>query len=122
MWILNLLKTVIRYRRFIILNTAVVTILAILIAFFLPREYKAKATILPPESQTSMGFAGLSSLSIAQVAQAVTNFSLPVLATPSDLVCEHVAFRAHFNRSRGFLGPSIGIRHENPLGSGKGTE
>jgi len=85
MWILNLLKTIVKYRRFVILNTAAVTILAILITFILPKEYKAKTTILPPENQSGMGFAGLGNLSVAQVAQAVTNFSLPVLATPSDL-------------------------------------
>lgn len=85
MWIINLIKSIAQYRRFIILNTAIVTILAILVTFILPKEYKARATILPPESQSGIGFSGLGNLSVAQVAQAVTNFSLPVLATPSDL-------------------------------------
>jgi uncharacterized protein involved in exopolysaccharide biosynthesis len=77
------LGVIVQHRRLIILNTLTVTIVAGVIAFLLPKEYQARTTILPPEVQTNLG--GFTELSAAQVAQAVTNFSLPVLATPSDL-------------------------------------
>jgi uncharacterized protein involved in exopolysaccharide biosynthesis len=53
------------------------------ITFVVPREYKSRTTILPPEGQS--GFSGFGDLSVAQIARAVTSFSLPVMASPSDL-------------------------------------
>jgi uncharacterized protein involved in exopolysaccharide biosynthesis len=83
MWILELLNTVVKRRRFIIINTLIVTLVAATISFVVPREYKSRTTILPPEAQA--GFSGLGDLSMAQVARAVTSFSLPMMASPSDL-------------------------------------
>ncbi len=83
MWFIDFLDTVVKRRKFIILNTLAVTILVAIICFLLPSEYKSRTTILPPESQS--GFSAFSDLSVAQIAQAVTSFNLPVLASPSDL-------------------------------------
>jgi len=83
MWIIDLLKTAVANRRFIVINTFVVTVAAIIISLLLPREYRGVTTILPPESQSSFG--ALGDLSMSQIAMAVTNFTLPVMATPSDL-------------------------------------
>lgn len=80
---MNIAGIAVGRRRFIILNTLLVTLVAAIVCVLLPKEYKSRTTILPPESQTSFnGFAGLS---VAQIANAVTNFALPVMATPSDL-------------------------------------
>ena len=83
MWALELLRILVRKRRFIIVNTLIVTLLAVVISLILPRTYRAKATILPPESESPL--AGLAGLSAGHIAMAVTNFALPLMATPSDL-------------------------------------
>ncbi len=49
----------------------------------LPKTYRAKTTVLPPESESPLS--GLMGLSSGHVAMAVTNFALPLMATPSDL-------------------------------------
>jgi len=83
MWTLALLDIITSRRRFIIINTLIVTLVAVLVSLLLPKEYSSITTILPPEGQTSFG--GLGDLSIGHIAQAVTNFTLPIMATPSDL-------------------------------------
>ncbi len=83
MWIMEAIETLTRHRRTIIVNTVVVTVLAVVVSFVVPRTYRAKATILPPESESPLG--GLMGLSMGHVALAVTNFALPLMATPSDL-------------------------------------
>jgi tyrosine-protein kinase Etk/Wzc len=82
-WALELLRILVKKRRFIIVNTLVVTLLAVIVSLILPRTYRAKATILPPESESPL--AGLAGLSAGHIAMAVTNFALPLMATPSDL-------------------------------------
>jgi uncharacterized protein involved in exopolysaccharide biosynthesis len=83
MWALKLLEILVQRRRFIIVNTLIVTLLAVVISLILPRTYRSKATILPPESESPL--AGLAGLSAGHIAMAVTNFALPLMATPSDL-------------------------------------
>jgi uncharacterized protein involved in exopolysaccharide biosynthesis len=82
-WALSLLSILASRRRFIIVNTLIVTLLAVAISLILPRTYRSKATILPPESESPL--AGLAGLSAGHIAMAVTNFALPLMATPSDL-------------------------------------
>jgi uncharacterized protein involved in exopolysaccharide biosynthesis len=82
-WALELLRILTKRRRFIIVNTLIVTLLAVVISLILPRTYRSKATILPPESESPL--AGLAGLSAGHIAMAVTNFALPLMATPSDL-------------------------------------
>lgn len=83
MWALELLRILLNKRRFILINTLIVTLAAVAISLILPRTYRAKATILPPESESPL--AGLAGLSTGHIAMAVTNFALPLMATPSDL-------------------------------------
>ncbi len=83
MWIVQALKTVLKRRRFVLVNTLIVTILAAGLSLILPKTFRSKATVLPPESQSPLS--GLLGLSTSQIAMAVTNFSLPLMATPSDL-------------------------------------
>ncbi len=50
-----------KWRRFLIINLLIVTILSLIISFLIPKTYKATATIMiPPEN--SMGLGGLTSL------------------------------------------------------------
>lgn len=80
---LPILIIIVKKRRLIALVTGSVTFLAIILSFLLPKTFRASTTILPPES--SGDFSGLLGLTTGQIAQAVTNFALPVMATPSDL-------------------------------------
>jgi uncharacterized protein involved in exopolysaccharide biosynthesis len=64
-WALELLRILTKRRRFIIVNTLIVTLLAVVISLILPRT--------------------LAGLSAGHIAMAVTNFALPLMATPSDL-------------------------------------
>ncbi len=83
MWALELLRILLRRRRFITVNTLFVTIAAAIISFLVPKTFSGKATVLPPESESPL--AGLMGLSAGSIAAAVTNFALPIMATPSDL-------------------------------------
>ena len=80
---LQLLTILVKKRRLIAVFTITVTILATALTFVLPRTFRASTTILPPESSSDIS--GLLGLTTGQIAQAVTNFALPVMATPSDL-------------------------------------
>jgi tyrosine-protein kinase Etk/Wzc len=82
-WALELLKILLRRRRFIIINTLIVTVLAVVVSFVIPKTFVGRATVLPPESESPL--AGLMGLSTGSIAAAVTNFALPIMATPSDL-------------------------------------
>jgi uncharacterized protein involved in exopolysaccharide biosynthesis len=82
-WVLSLLSILVNRRRFIIVNTLIVTVAAVIISFLLPKTFSGKATVLPPESESPL--AGLMGLSAGSIAAAVTNFALPIMATPSDL-------------------------------------
>ena len=83
MWALSLLSVLVSRRRFIIVNTLIVTAAAAIISFLVPKTFSGKATVLPPESESPL--AGLMGLSAGSIAAAVTNFALPIMATPSDL-------------------------------------
>lgn len=50
-----------RWKKFIIINLIIVGVISSIIAFLLPKEYKASSTIMIPPSQ-DMGLGGLSSL------------------------------------------------------------
>lgn len=80
---LQLLTILVKRRRFIAIFTITVTLLATVLSFVLPKTFRASTTILPPESSSDIS--GLLGLTTGQIAQAVTNFALPVMATPSDL-------------------------------------
>ncbi len=83
MWVLKLLSILVKHRKLIILNTLIVVVLAAAISFVLPKRYSARTTVLPPETES--GLSGLMGLSTGLLAQAASNFALPIMATPSDI-------------------------------------
>jgi tyrosine-protein kinase Etk/Wzc len=96
---LDFLVRLLRWRRLILINTALVAGLAVVVSLLLPNWYKASTSLLPPEEE-SLSLAGLSrglSSALAAVGGAGVSvsgrLSLPMWATPSDLV-------AGFLRSR----------------------
>ncbi|MCC6962715.1 MAG: hypothetical protein IT585_05640 [candidate division Zixibacteria bacterium] len=80
---LKLLSILVKHRKLIILNTLIVVVLAAAISFVLPKRYTARTTVLPPETES--GLSGLMGLSTGLLAQAASNFALPIMATPSDI-------------------------------------
>ena len=81
--LLNYLMVLVKYRRFLFLNTILVCVIVGLISFLLPSWYTAHTTMLPPESETS--FLGLSSSLLGGFAPP-GEMSLPLMATPSDVI------------------------------------
>jgi tyrosine-protein kinase Etk/Wzc len=81
-----------RWRKLILLNTAIVAVLAVVISLLLPNWYKATASLLPPEEE-ALSIGGLSrgfSSALAAVrgggVSIAGRLSLPMWATPSDLL------------------------------------
>lgn len=77
--LLEALEILVRYRRLIVGNMAIVTILAVIISLVLPKWYKSTAVILPPEST----FDPLVTMGAIQRVAATAN--LPWFATKSDV-------------------------------------
>lgn len=82
-WLVQILEIIVRRRRFVLINVFVVSVFAIVVSLLLPKHYKSSATILPPDNERSLS--GLMGLSMGHIAEAVSSFSLPIMATPSDL-------------------------------------
>jgi len=77
------LSVIIKWRKVVILNVLVISILAIIISLVIPKKYTSKTTILPPIMPGGELFGGASTLSSA-LAQTV-GFPIITTATPSDL-------------------------------------
>ncbi len=81
--LLNRLASLARWRRLIILNTAVVAIAAVIVSLLLPKWYRSTASVFPPQEETfSLGT--LSSI-VAATALGPGRSNLPIWATPSDV-------------------------------------
>ena len=81
--LLNYVMVLVKYRRFLLLNTISVCLLVGLVSFFLPSWYNAHTSILPPETDTSLiGF----SSSLLGGFTSPAEVSLPFMATPSDVI------------------------------------
>lgn len=77
-------KVIVKWRRLIAFNTAVITILTVVISLVLPKRYTATATLLPPVEQTEI--LGISSfLGTGGLGGMARMAGLPGMATPSDL-------------------------------------
>jgi len=81
--LLNYLMILVKYRRFLILNTLSVCLIIGLVSFLLPSWYTAHTSILPPEADTSL--LGLSSSLLGGFSSA-GEMSLPFMTTPSDVI------------------------------------
>ncbi|MDD4052923.1 MAG: GNVR domain-containing protein, partial [candidate division Zixibacteria bacterium] len=70
-----------RRRRFIVGFILTATVVALVLAFVLPKWYRAKTSILPSQYDQSLGISG----NFAQYALSSSGFELPIMATPSDV-------------------------------------
>ena len=82
--IYSYLTVLVGYRRFIFLNLVGVCLIVAIISLLLPSWYRATTTILPPGGE-ALGLAAASSL-LGTASGLATSFSLPFMATPSDVI------------------------------------
>ncbi len=84
--IIEYLKIVVRWRKFIIRNVILVTFLTIIVSLILTHEFRASTIILPPSPEQN-AMMGLLSSSLTSSLADVAGISsmLPGFATPSDL-------------------------------------
>lgn len=77
---------IMRWRKFIIRNVIIVTLLAAIISLVLPHKFKSTATILPPTSEQS-GMLGFLTMNLPGDIAGLSRFmgGLPGLSSPSDL-------------------------------------
>jgi tyrosine-protein kinase Etk/Wzc len=81
--ILSYLTVLVSYRRFIFLNFVGVCVIVAVISLFLPPWYRATTTILPPQTE-SLNLGAASSL-LGAFSGISSSYSLPLMATPSDV-------------------------------------
>ncbi|MCK4403459.1 MAG: hypothetical protein KAW02_00085 [candidate division Zixibacteria bacterium] len=74
----------VNYRRFIFLNLVGVCLIVAIISLLLPRWYRSTTTILPPGGE-ALGLGAASSL-MGTATGLAASFSLPFMATPSDII------------------------------------
>lgn len=82
--LLIILRSMINHRKTIIINVFIVSALALMLSFLMPKWYRATVVILPPEKSES-----LSDLAISMGLQSLAmggGFALPVMASQSDLI------------------------------------
>ena len=85
-------KVIVKWRRLIAFNTAVVTVLAVIISLVLPKKYTATATLLPPVEQTEV--LGISSLlGTGGLGGMARMAGLPGMATASDVFAKILSSR-----------------------------
>jgi tyrosine-protein kinase Etk/Wzc len=82
--IYSYLTILVGYRRFIFLNFLGVCLIVAIFSFLLPSWYRATTTVLPPERETLS--LGLTSSLAGAVSGLGTSYSLPFMATPSDII------------------------------------
>ncbi|MBM3317928.1 MAG: hypothetical protein FJY75_08740 [Candidatus Eisenbacteria bacterium] len=89
---IDLFLRLLRWRRAILLNTLAVAAAAVIVSLLLPKWYRSTASLLPPEEET-LALGGLSRGMSSALAAArgagisiAGRMSLPMWATPSDLV------------------------------------
>lgn len=76
-------KVIVKWRRFIVFNTAVITVLAVIISLVLPKKYTATATLLPPVEQPEI--LGISSLLGGGLGGMASLAGLQGMVNPSDV-------------------------------------
>ena len=84
-------KVIVKWRRLIAFNTAVITVLAVIISLVLPKRYTATATLLPPVEQPEI--LGISSLLGGGLGAVASMAGLPGMATPSDVFARILSSR-----------------------------
>ena len=85
--IIKYLKVIIAYRKLIVYNILIFTLVAAVISFVLPKRYKAIAKILPPSEDTEfIGALASSGLSLPRLSRMARAGSFFRSSTPSDLI------------------------------------
>ncbi len=90
MWNLDFFVRLLRWRAFIVINTGLVAVLAVVISLLLPNWYAARVSVMPPQEEPLTGIALSgnlgSALGMAQQAAATMagRTNLPIFASPSD--------------------------------------
>jgi len=77
---LDIFLTLLKWKKFILINVVIVAFAAALLSLLLPNWYRGEATILPPDSQVSTLGLG------ASLSNMIGNLELPSLAIPSDII------------------------------------
>jgi uncharacterized protein involved in exopolysaccharide biosynthesis len=77
---LDALLTLLRWKKFLLVNVFVAAVAVALISLLLPNWYEGEATILPPESQQQVFSLG------SLVPGVVGGMDLPLMASPSDIL------------------------------------
>ncbi len=86
------LSLLIGYRRFIFVNFLGVCVVVAILSLFLPSWYTANTTILPPQRE-GLGL-GLASSLMGGISEFGTSMSLPLMASPSDVMAAILKSRA----------------------------
>jgi uncharacterized protein involved in exopolysaccharide biosynthesis len=81
--IFSYLTVLVSYRRFLFLNFVGVCVIVAIISLFLPQWYRATTTILPPQTE-SLNL-GIASSLLGAASGLGSSYSLPLMATPSDV-------------------------------------
>lgn len=89
--LLDYIKVLLKHRKMLIRNVALIAILIVIISFFLPESYTGVTTILPPEDTQSKDFINLLSNS------PLSNFIFNESRTTSDLFVEILKSRSVFD-------------------------
>jgi tyrosine-protein kinase Etk/Wzc len=87
------LTILVSYRRFIFLNLVGVCLIVAIISFLLPSWYRATTTVLPPGGEAALGL-GMASSLLSPASGLAGSFSLPFMATPSDIIAAILKSRA----------------------------
>jgi tyrosine-protein kinase Etk/Wzc len=82
--IFDYLAVLVSYRRFILLNLVGVCLIVAILSFLLPSWYRAETTLLPPQEEPAFGL-GVASSILGIASGYGSSFSLPFMATPSDV-------------------------------------
>jgi tyrosine-protein kinase Etk/Wzc len=84
---IDYLEVIIKWRKFIVRNVIVITIIAVIVSLLLTKKYTATATMLPPSSEQNMMLSFMAGGGLPGGLSNIPGISsiLPGLATPSDL-------------------------------------
>ncbi len=84
--LLDYFEVIVKWRKMIIRNVIIVTIIAIVISLLLPLQYTSTATILPPNAEQNL-MAGLLASGLSTGGTGISNLGATMmgLTTPSDL-------------------------------------
>jgi uncharacterized protein involved in exopolysaccharide biosynthesis len=82
--VFDYLTILVSYRRFILLNLLGVCLIVAILSFLLPSWYRAETTLLPPQEEPAFGL-GMASSILGAASGFGSSFSLPFMATPSDV-------------------------------------